>query len=196
VIITALKPSSQKEAWSLRRTAGMIQPLKGTVRLMAGRPGFFRKLLKMLHGHGAGVVVRADGAGDRVVVGADQDPPGGAGTRLDLCDHVGNLDAVIVIALQTRLDPDPPVEIPDMVRRLFEVSRNPDAALADLDREHFEVVSQPGFRCMDIDHFRCPWFLGHSGMRGTGCAMRKKKAAECEADPNQRLSSESHVIRG
>ena len=113
MIITALKPSSQKEAWSLRRTAGMIQPLKGTVRLMAGRPGFFRKLLKMLHGHGAGVVVRADGAGDRVVVGADQDPPGGAGTRLDLCDHAGGLDAVIVIGLQTRLDPDPPVEIPD-----------------------------------------------------------------------------------
>jgi hypothetical protein len=41
VIITALKPSSQKEAWSLRRTVGMIQPLKGTVSLITGRSGFY-----------------------------------------------------------------------------------------------------------------------------------------------------------
>jgi hypothetical protein len=98
-----------------------------------------------LHGRGTGIVVRTDGPGDRVVVGADQDSPGGeGGTPSDLHADVGDLEAVIAIGLQMRLDPDPLVESQDIVRRLSEVSRNPDAALADADRERLESV--PPFR--------------------------------------------------
>jgi hypothetical protein len=49
---------------------------------------------------------------------------------------------------------------------------------------------------MDIDHFRRPWVLDNSGMRDTGCAIRKKKTAEYKNNPNKRPCSGFHVIRG
>ncbi len=148
-----------------------------------------------LHGHGAGVVVRADGAGDRVVVGADQDALRGITTKGYFRHYVGDLEAVIVIRFQPHIDPDPLVEIPDIVRRLFEVPRNPNAALPDVDRERLEVASQPGFCLMDIDHIRRPRCLCVSGMRDNACGVRQKKAAECKSNSNDLMDSDLHCFR-